>query len=69
MFLAVAETIIGSLMFGGVGIVKCLFNLLYYVIWFLTPRNYPKGVNHSVDFEGRCKFTLDYHVKLHVVKH
>ena len=46
MSLCVAETIVGSLMFGGVGNVQCLFNLLYYVIWFVTPRNYSKGVNH-----------------------
>ena len=48
--LCVAETIVGSLMFSGVGVVKCLSNLLYYVIWFVTPRNYPKGGNHLVSF-------------------
>ena len=33
MFLDVTETIISSLLFCGVGIVRCLFNLLYDVIW------------------------------------
>ena len=32
MFLGVAETIVSSLLCCGVGIVQCLFNLLYYVI-------------------------------------
>ena len=33
VFLGVAENIVGLLLFRGVGIVQCLFNLLYYVIW------------------------------------
>ena len=33
VFLGVAENIVGSLLFCGVGIVQCLFNLLYDVIW------------------------------------
>ena len=32
VFLGVAETIVSSLLCCGVGIVQCLFNLLYYVI-------------------------------------
>ena len=32
VFLGVAETIVGQLLCCGVGIVQCLFNLLYYVI-------------------------------------
>ena len=35
VFLGVAETIIGLLLCCGVDIVQCLFNLLYYVIWWL----------------------------------
>ena len=50
VFLAVAETIVGSLLFGGVCNVQCLFNLLYYVIWFATTRNYPKSGSHFVSF-------------------
>ena len=45
LFLGVKETIVGSPLFCGVGIVLCLLNLLYdHVIWWLhqsaTPRNY-----------------------------
>ena len=44
VFLGVAETIAGSSLCGSVSIVQCLFNLLYYVIWWwrpsTTPRNY-----------------------------
>ena len=44
VFLAVAETIVGSLLCCVVGIVHCLFNLLCYVIWWWHPspsaRNY-----------------------------
>ena len=33
MFLGVAQTTVGSPVCCGVGIVQCLFDLLYYVIW------------------------------------
>ena len=33
----IAKTMVGSLLCWGVGIVYCLFNLLYYVIWWLLP--------------------------------
>ena len=33
MFPGFAVTIVGSLLCCGVGIVQCLFSLLYYVIW------------------------------------
>ena len=33
MFLGVVENIVGLLLCCVVGIVHCLFNLLYYVIW------------------------------------
>ena len=46
VFLGVAETIAGSLLFCSGSNVQCLFNLLYYIIWLLhqstTPRNYQK---------------------------
>ena len=31
---------VGSLLCCSVGIVQCVFNLLYYLIWSQTPRNY-----------------------------
>ena len=44
VFLVVEETIAGSSLCGSVSFVQCLFNLLYYVIWWwrpsTTPRNY-----------------------------
>ena len=33
VFLCVAETIVGSLLFCDTFIVLCLFNLLHYVVW------------------------------------
>ena len=33
MFVGAAEKIVGLLLCCGVGIVQCLFNLFYYVIW------------------------------------
>ena len=45
MFPGVVKPTVSSLLFCGVGIVLCLFNLLHYVIWWLhrsvTPWNYP----------------------------
>lgn len=33
VFLGVEETVVGSLLYCGVSIVLCIFNLLCYVIW------------------------------------
>ena len=41
-FLGVSEAIVGSLLCCGVGIVDCLFNPLYYVIFDRTIRNHKK---------------------------
>lgn len=50
----IAKTIVGWLLCWGVGIVCCLFNLLYYVIWWLlpleTPRNYISSVTMYTGF-------------------
>ena len=43
VFLGVAKSIVGLLLFFGVGIIQRLFNILYYVRWLhlsATPRNY-----------------------------
>lgn len=50
----IAKTIVGWPMCWGVGIVYCLFSLLYYVIWWLlpfeTPRNYISSVTTYTGF-------------------
>ena len=47
VFLGVAETIVSSLLCCGVGIVQCLFNLLYYVIGVRNTKKPPdKQANH-----------------------
>ena len=50
----IAKAIVGWLLCWGVGIVYCLFNLLYYVIWWLlpyeTPRNYISPVTMYTGF-------------------
>ena len=43
LFLGVAETIVSSLLCCGVGIVQCLFNLLYYVIGVRNTKKPPKS--------------------------
>ena len=47
VFLGVAETIVSSLLCCGVGIVQCLFNVLYYVIGV---RNTKKPPGNRISF-------------------
>ena len=45
VFLGVAETIVSSLLCCGVGIVQCLFNLLYYVIGVRNTKKPPDFIH------------------------
>ena len=47
VFLGVAETIVSSLLCCGVGIVQCLFNLLYYVIGVCNTKK-PLLIDHKI---------------------
>ena len=57
VFLGVAETIVSSLLCCGVGIVQCLFNLLYYVIGVRNTKKPPiLKTKHRSQYGGLSVF-------------
>ena len=56
-------TIVGSLFRYGVGIVRCLFNLLYYVIWWLHQFSSPRNCNLVGINLWKCDTDKSYQMK------
>ena len=54
VFLGVAETIVSSLLSCGVGIVECLFNILYYVIFGDCTRPQRQETTDHSTLLGNC---------------
>ena len=53
-FLVLRVNIVSSILCCGVGIVPCLFNLLYYVIWRLHPSSTPRTSSGSTYHANSC---------------